>query len=312
LNDQAELEATRSQYLDGVADTTTVNSDLWELDQRYLDVPGRDQVMLDLLYDYQNNVTLYSRIPAGTSICAPTSRRRCLHGPEGPVLPSRRRPSVPHDLPDAELHLLDTGHFATATHTDEIENWWPLSSTNTSCTTAVAGREPHSGDEELRATNRNHPQRPAALGVAVTQKGRRMNVTITTAIKEGSMVNITSGADNGADINIGRHGVKRVPVAAAIVSASAIREAAAAKSPRQVVRMASAFTEITIWASKPTSRQNWSWRAAIVCQRSSSHTILAAMTARKPHRRLSSTVISSSAKTRAARRSTVPPRRVPR
>lgn len=25
-----------------------------------------------------------------------------------------------HDLPDAEPHLLDTGHFATATHTDEI------------------------------------------------------------------------------------------------------------------------------------------------------------------------------------------------
>jgi len=24
------------------------------------------------------------------------------------------------DLPEAELHLLDTGHFATATHSDEI------------------------------------------------------------------------------------------------------------------------------------------------------------------------------------------------
>ena len=24
------------------------------------------------------------------------------------------------DLPEAELHLLDTGHFATATHADEI------------------------------------------------------------------------------------------------------------------------------------------------------------------------------------------------
>jgi hypothetical protein len=32
---------------------------LWELDQRYLELPSRDQVMLDLLYDYQNNVKLY-------------------------------------------------------------------------------------------------------------------------------------------------------------------------------------------------------------------------------------------------------------
>lgn len=52
------LEATRSQYLDGVMDPTSVNPDLWELDQRYLDMPGRDRVMLDLLYDYQNNVAL--------------------------------------------------------------------------------------------------------------------------------------------------------------------------------------------------------------------------------------------------------------
>ena len=37
------------------------NPDLWELDQRYLDLPGRDRVMLDLLYDYQRNVELYPR-----------------------------------------------------------------------------------------------------------------------------------------------------------------------------------------------------------------------------------------------------------
>ena len=53
------LEATRSQYVDGVADATSVNPDLWELDQRYLELPGRDQVMLDLLYDYRTNVALY-------------------------------------------------------------------------------------------------------------------------------------------------------------------------------------------------------------------------------------------------------------
>src|SRR5262249_25852648 len=54
-------EATRSQYLDGVADASSVNPDLWELDQRYLELPGRDRVMLDLLYDYRNNVKLYPR-----------------------------------------------------------------------------------------------------------------------------------------------------------------------------------------------------------------------------------------------------------
>jgi pimeloyl-ACP methyl ester carboxylesterase len=73
-----QLEATRSQYLDGVADTTTLNPDLWELDERYLELPGRDQVMLDLLYDYQYNVTLYPRWHDYMRANQPP--RRCLHG----------------------------------------------------------------------------------------------------------------------------------------------------------------------------------------------------------------------------------------
>jgi pimeloyl-ACP methyl ester carboxylesterase len=112
------LEATRSQYLDGVADTTTVDPDLWELDQRYLELPGRDQVMLDLLYDYQNNVTLYP----GWQDYLRANRPPALlaWGRNDQFFPPDGARAYLHDLPDAELHLLDTGHFATATHTEEI------------------------------------------------------------------------------------------------------------------------------------------------------------------------------------------------
>ena len=112
------LGATRSQYVDGVADPASVNPDLWELDQRYLELPGRDQVMLDLLYDYQNNVALYPvwqeylrtyKPPA----LLPWGRHDAFFLPEGAL-------AYLDDLPDAELHLLDTGHFATATHSVEI------------------------------------------------------------------------------------------------------------------------------------------------------------------------------------------------
>jgi len=53
------LEATRSQHLEGVADPELVDPDAWTLDQHWLDQPGRAQIMLDLLYDYQSNVALY-------------------------------------------------------------------------------------------------------------------------------------------------------------------------------------------------------------------------------------------------------------
>jgi pimeloyl-ACP methyl ester carboxylesterase len=112
------LAATRSQYLDGVPNPARVNPDLWELDQRYLELPGRDQVMLDLLYDYRNNVGRYPewqeylrthKPPA----LLPWGRNDAFFPPEGAR-------AYLEDLPDAELHLLDTGHFATATHDAEI------------------------------------------------------------------------------------------------------------------------------------------------------------------------------------------------
>jgi pimeloyl-ACP methyl ester carboxylesterase len=113
-----ELDATRSQYLDGVTDATTVNPDLWELDQRYLDLPGRDQVMLDLLYDYRTNVGLYPQWHEYLRVNQPPAL--LPWGRNDQFFPPEGARAYLRDLPEAELHLLDTGHFATATHHDEI------------------------------------------------------------------------------------------------------------------------------------------------------------------------------------------------
>jgi pimeloyl-ACP methyl ester carboxylesterase len=113
-----QLEATRSQYLDGVADATTVNPDLWELDQRYLELPARDQVMLDLLYDYQNNVKLYPRWQEYLRTNQPPAL--LPWGENDQFFPPDGARAYLRDLPEAELHLLDTGHFATATHDEEL------------------------------------------------------------------------------------------------------------------------------------------------------------------------------------------------
>jgi pimeloyl-ACP methyl ester carboxylesterase len=112
------LEATRSQYLDGVPDPTIVNPDLWELDQRYLELAGRDQVMLDLLHDYQTNVELYPRWQEYLRTNKPPVL--LAWGRNDAFFPPAGAHAYVDDLPDADLHLLDTGHFATATHSDEI------------------------------------------------------------------------------------------------------------------------------------------------------------------------------------------------
>jgi pimeloyl-ACP methyl ester carboxylesterase len=113
-----QLEVTRSQYLDGVADPSAVNPDLWELDQRYIELPGRDQVMLDLLFDYQSNVALY---PVWQDYLRTQQPPTLLAwGRNDAFFPEAGARAYLDDVPGAELHVLDTGHFATATHAAEI------------------------------------------------------------------------------------------------------------------------------------------------------------------------------------------------
>ncbi len=113
-----QLEATRSQYLEGVQRPQAVNPDLWTLDQHFLDLPGRDRVMLDLIYDYTSNVALYPTWQAYLREHQPPTL--ITWGANDQYFVPDGARAYLADVPDAELHLLDTGHFALATHAAEI------------------------------------------------------------------------------------------------------------------------------------------------------------------------------------------------
>jgi pimeloyl-ACP methyl ester carboxylesterase len=112
------LGATRAQHVDGAADPELVSPDSWSLDQYGLDAPGRAQAMLDLLYDYQSNVALY---PAW---------QRWLREYQPPLLlpwgrndkffPEAGARAYLKDVPGAELHLLDGGHFVLDEYVDTV------------------------------------------------------------------------------------------------------------------------------------------------------------------------------------------------
>jgi hypothetical protein len=112
------LDATRAQYVEGVADPESLDPDLWTLDQHFLDLPQRDRVMLDLFYDYTSNVALYptwqtylrDQQPATLVTWGANDRYFVADGARAYLT----------DVPNAELHLLDTGHFALVTHAEEI------------------------------------------------------------------------------------------------------------------------------------------------------------------------------------------------
>ncbi|MFI9648853.1 alpha/beta fold hydrolase [Streptomyces sp. NPDC052040] len=108
------LEVTRWQYLNGVADPTLVSPDNWVHDQALLDRPGNAEIQLALFRDYPANVDLYPRVhqyfrDSRVPLLAVWGAGDEIFGPEGARAYGR-------DLPDAEIHLLDSGHFALESH----------------------------------------------------------------------------------------------------------------------------------------------------------------------------------------------------
>ena len=115
------LDAIRWQYLHGVPDASLVSPDTWYHDYALLSRPGNDLVQLRLFADYATNLDLYpqlhdylreSRVP----LLAVWGRNDEIFGPAGAE-------AFKADLPDAEVHLLDGGHFLLESHLDEAAGY---------------------------------------------------------------------------------------------------------------------------------------------------------------------------------------------
>src|SRR5262245_2675133 len=111
-------EMTVFQYTHGVKDPGRISPDAYTFDQCLLDRAGNDAVQLDLLYNYQSNVALYD----GWHDYFRTKQPRMLivWGINDPFFTVEGAKAYQRDIPHAELHLIDTGHFALETHAVEI------------------------------------------------------------------------------------------------------------------------------------------------------------------------------------------------
>lgn len=113
-----ELAVTRGQYEGGVADSSLISPDGWTLDQHFLDLPGRRRAQTELALDYHSNVALYPVWQQWLRDHRPPTLilwgRNDLFFPEAGALAYLR------DVPDAELHTFDTGHFALEERLPEI------------------------------------------------------------------------------------------------------------------------------------------------------------------------------------------------
>lgn len=111
-------ETTKFQYTDGVADVSRISPDNWIHDQALLDRPGNADIQLDIFYDYRTNLPLYPAVQAYFRKHRPPTL--IIWGKNDKIFPANGAHPYKRDLPDAEFHLLDTGHFALEDKADEM------------------------------------------------------------------------------------------------------------------------------------------------------------------------------------------------
>lgn len=107
------------QYGTG-SDLSLLSPDGYELDIAYMARPGAEEIQLDLILDYRSNVALYPAFQGYFRQHLPPLL--AVWGRHDPAFIPAGALAYKRDLPDAEIHLLDAGHFALETHSWEIAN----------------------------------------------------------------------------------------------------------------------------------------------------------------------------------------------
>jgi len=105
------------QYLTG-ADPRRLSPDGYTLDIAYMARPGAEDIQLDLILDYRNNLERYPEFQSYFRSWQPPFL--AVWGSNDPAFLPAGATAYKRDIPGARVHLIDTGHFALETHADEI------------------------------------------------------------------------------------------------------------------------------------------------------------------------------------------------
>lgn len=111
-------ETTQWQYTHGVANPQAVAPEGHALDALLMTRPGNADIQLDLFLDYASNVALYPSFQSYFREHQPPLL--AVWGENDPFFLPAGAQAFRRDLPKAEIHLLQTGHFALETHASEI------------------------------------------------------------------------------------------------------------------------------------------------------------------------------------------------
>jgi pimeloyl-ACP methyl ester carboxylesterase len=112
------LATTKTRHIGDDPNVELYDPDLWTDEYAFLNAPGQDQIQSDLFYDYRTNVDAYPKWQAWLRKTHP--RLLVLWGKHDLSFDSGEPERYRQDVPQAEVYVLDAGHFALDTKADEI------------------------------------------------------------------------------------------------------------------------------------------------------------------------------------------------
>lgn len=112
------LAAAEQRHTGGTSHPERYNPDIWTDEDAHLAQPGQREIQTGLLYDYRTNVASYPAWQAWLREHRPPTL--VAWGANDPSFIAPGAEAFQRDLPDAEIHLLDAGHFALDEKNDEI------------------------------------------------------------------------------------------------------------------------------------------------------------------------------------------------
>jgi pimeloyl-ACP methyl ester carboxylesterase len=112
------LAATRTRHVGHDPNVERYDPDLWTDEFAFLSQDAQADIQADLFYDYRSNVEAYPKWQAWMREKQP--RLLVVWGKHDPSFDISEPEAYRRDVPSAQIHLLDAGHFALDTAADEI------------------------------------------------------------------------------------------------------------------------------------------------------------------------------------------------
>jgi pimeloyl-ACP methyl ester carboxylesterase len=112
------LPTTKTRHVGDDPNVDRYDPDLWTDEYAFLNAPGQAQIQSDLFYDYRSNVDNYPKWQAWMREKQP--RLLVIWGKYELSFDPSEPEAYRRDVPKAEVHIVDGGHFALDTAADEI------------------------------------------------------------------------------------------------------------------------------------------------------------------------------------------------